>query len=175
MTPRKTAQWLAALVFTMVVLTFASVPLYRMLCQVTGWGGTTMRADAAPATASNRTIHIRFNADVNAKLDWNFKPLQVELYGHVGAPFLALYEATNNGREASAGTATFNVTPLQAGKYFKKIECFCFQHQALLPGQTHQFPVSFFVDPAILEDPFLKDTETITLSYTFFRAGVDGQ
>lgn len=160
---------LIGVVFGMVGLSFAMVPLYQLFCQVTGWGGTTQVAEAVPETVSDRTIAVRFNADVNEKLPWSFGPVQREVEVKVGENRLAFYRAKNVGERPVIGTATFNVTPLKAGQYFSKIACFCFTEQRLEPGQEIDMPVSFFVDPAILDDPNLDDVKTITLSYTFFR------
>ncbi|WP_282607545.1 cytochrome c oxidase assembly protein [Pelagibius sp. Alg239-R121] len=165
----RTALVLGGVVFGMIGLSFATVPLYRLFCQVTGWGGTTQVADVAPAEVSERVIAVRFNADVNDKLPWRFGPVQREVQVKVGENRLAFYRAKNVGGRAVTGTATFNVTPLKAGQYFSKVACFCFTEQRLEPGQELDMPVSFFVDPAILDDPNLDDVNTITLSYTFFR------
>jgi len=170
----KTALLLTFLVFLMLGLSFASVPFYRLFCQLTGFGGTTMRAEKLPEVASTEIVTVRFNADTNPALPWDFKPKQVSVEGQIGAPFLAFFEAKNTGNAPSSGTATFNVTPLKAGKYFHKIQCFCFSAQVLQPGEVYTFPVSFYVDPKILDDPFMKDVRTVTLSYTFFPT-VKGQ
>jgi cytochrome c oxidase assembly protein subunit 11 len=165
---------LAGVVAGMVGLSFAAVPLYRIFCQVTGYGGTTQRAELAPETAAERTMTIRFNADVNGDLPWAFEPVQREITVRVGESALALYRAENRGATPVTGTATFNVTPLKAGPYFDKIACFCFTAQTLAAGQVVDMPVSFFIDPAIVEDGNLDDVRTITLSYTFFRDLEDG-
>lgn len=168
---RRTALMLGGVATAMAGASFASVPLYRLFCQVTGYGGTTQRADAAPAAAAARIITVRFDASVSGNgLPWTFLPVERRVQVRVGEERLAFYRATNNGREATTGTATFNVTPFKAGPYFSKIACFCFSEQTLAAGQTIDMPVSFFVDPAILDDPNLADVDTITLSYTFFRA-----
>ena len=161
---------LCGLVAGMVGLSFAAVPLYRLFCQVTGFGGTTQVADEAPAAASERLVTIRFNADVNPELPWRFQPEQREVTVKVGESALVFYKARNLSQRPVTGTATFNVTPLKAGPYFAKVECFCFQEQLLAPGEEIEMGVSFFVDPAILEDRNLEEVKTITLSYTFFRA-----
>jgi len=157
----------------MVGLSYASVPLYRLFCQVTGFGGVTQRAESAPEVVADRTITVRFNADVNSRLPWRFVPEQREMTLTVCETGLAFYRATNLSDETVTGTATFNVTPFKAGPYFNKIECFCFTEQVLEPGQSIDMPVSFFVDPSVVDDPDLADVHTITLSYTFFRA-LDG-
>ena len=152
----------------MLGLTAASVPLYRLFCQVTGYGGTTQRADQAPGQIDDRTIAVRFNADVAQGMPWGFAPAQRETVVRIGEQNLAFYRARNLGAEPVVGTATFNVTPSKAGAYFSKIDCFCFTEQVLRPGESVDMPVSFFVDPAILDDPNTRDLASITLSYTFF-------
>lgn len=166
---------LFGLVFGMVGLAYASVPLYALFCQVTGFGGTTQRADAAPERQVDRVIKVRFNADVNNALPWRFKPEQRELTVKLGEMGLAAYQASNRADRPTVGTALYNVTPDKAGKYFNKIECFCFTEQVLEPGQSVDMPVAFFVDPALAEDPAMEDVTTITLSYTFFRAKDENQ
>lgn len=166
---------LTGVVAGMIGLSFAAVPLYRLFCQVTGFGGTTQVAEQAPAEAVERMITIRFNADVNPELPWRFRPEQREVTLKVGEQGLAFYEARNVSQQPVTGTSTFNVTPLKAGPYFAKLECFCFQEQLLAPGESIQMPVSFFVDPAIMEDRNLEEVTTITLSYTFFRVTEEAQ
>lgn len=161
---------LLGVVGVMVGLVSASVPLYRLFCQVTGYGGTTQRAEEAPAIVGDRLMTVRFNADVNGRLPWSFHPEQREVTLPVGEMALAFYRAENRSGERITGTATFNVTPAKAGRYFNKIACFCFTEQTLEPGESVKMPVSFFVDPMLLDDPDLKDVQTITLSYTFFRS-----
>ncbi len=161
---------LFGLVFGMVGLAYASVPLYALFCQVTGFGGTTQRAEAAPVRQVDRSIKVRFNADVNQSLPWRFKPEQRELTVKLGETGLAAYQAVNRADRPTVGTALYNVTPDKAGKYFNKIECFCFTEQVLEPGQSVDMPVAFFVDPSLADDPAMEDVTTITLSYTFFRA-----
>lgn len=169
----RTGLALFAVVLGMVGLAFASVPLYRLFCEVTGFGGTPQRleAEAAPSQAvSNRVVTIRFNADVNSSLPWSFRPAEAAVQVKIGEQVLAFYRATNLSDRPMTGTATFNVTPDKAGAYFVKIQCFCFTEQRLAPGESVEMPVTFYVDPAILGDRGLDDVETITLSYTFFRA-----
>lgn len=162
----------ALLVAAMIGLAFASVPLYRMFCQVTGLGGTTMRADEAAAAAvrpvAGRSVSIRFDANVSRDLMWTFRPVQTQRTVPIGERNMAVYRARNLSTRPLAGTATFNVTPVQAGRYFSKIQCFCFTEQILQPGQEVQMPVVFYVDPAILNDPAARDISEITLSYTFY-------
>ncbi len=165
-----TAVILVSVVAGMVGLAYASVPLYRLFCQVTGYGGTTQTAPVAPGAAEVRTITVRFNAHVNSALPWRFRPVQREIEVRPGEEALAFYRATNLSDRAVVGTATYNVTPQKAGVYFAKVDCFCFTEQRLEPGASAELPVSFFVDPEIAADPGLDDVKTITLSYTFFRA-----
>jgi cytochrome c oxidase assembly protein subunit 11 len=165
---RLTAVLLTGVIAGMLGLTAAAVPLYRLFCQVTGYGGTTQRAERAPDQISDQTIKVRFNAEVAQGIPWSFKPEQREIEIRIGEQQLAFYAARNNGSRPIVGTATFNVTPNKAGAYFSKIDCFCFTEQVLQPGESADLPVSFFVDPAILDDPETQDVRSITLSYTFF-------
>ena len=153
----------------MVGAAFAAVPLYRVFCQVTGFGGTPQVAESAPATVLQRRMTVRFNADMGPALPWEFAPVRRKISIRVGEQALAFYRARNLSDRAVTGTATFNVTPLKAGQYFNKIDCFCFTEQTLAPGASADMPVTFFVDPAIADDPNLDDVTTITLSYTFFE------
>ena len=170
---RALAMTLVGVVALFAGLAYASVPLYRLFCQVTGYGGTTQVAAAAPDTVGAHRITVRFNADVSRDIPWSFVPAQRDMVLAVGETGLAFYRATNRSSQPVTGTATFNVTQTKAGVYFDKIACFCFSEQTLAPGQTMDMPVSFFVDPAIADDPALDDVSTITLSYTFFRAADD--
>ena len=156
-------------VFSMIGVSYAAVPLYDLFCRVTGFGGTTQVSEAAPDEIHDRVIKVRFDSMTNSHLPWRFSPAQREMELRVGETGLAFYRAQNVGQETSWGTATFNVTPQKAGAYFAKTQCFCFTEQALEPGQEIEMPVTFFVDPSILEDENLDDVNTITLSYTFFR------
>ena len=157
----------------MVGASFAAVPLYEVFCRVTGYGGTTQTAEAAPEDILSRKMTIRFNADVDKALPWKFAPVQDKVEIRVGEHALAFYRAKNTSDRAIVGTASFNVTPAKAGQYFNKIECFCFTEQKLAAGGEVDMPVSFFVDPAIADDPNLNDVTTITLSYTFFQTDAD--
>ena len=157
------------IVLGMGAMSYAAVPLYEVFCRVTGYGGTTQRADAAPTEISDRVMKIRFDATTSNGLPWTFSPDQKDLTVKVGESSLAFYTAVNNSDHPVTGTATFNVTPLKAGLYFSKVDCFCFEEQTLAPGEKAIMPVSFFVDPEINEDKNLDEIETITLSYTFFR------
>lgn len=167
---RRLALTLCLLAAGMLGAAYAAVPIYRLVCQVTGFGGTTQRADAAPTTTSERTITIRFDANVANGLGWSFKPELTSVSVKLGENKLAFFKASNPDSKPVTGTATFNVTPEIAGAYFNKIECFCFQEQRLAAGESVEMPVSFFVDPAILDEPGAKDIQEITLSYTFHPA-----
>ena len=163
----RTALWMALLVAAMVGLAFASVPLYRMFCQVTGFGGTPQRAEKAPGAVVGQ-IGVRFDANVDRSLPWRFEPVQETVRVAPGARTQIFYRAKNLTARAITGQAVFNVSPTQAGKYFNKIECFCFTEQTLKPGESVDMPVIFYVDPAILKDEDTKDIDEITLSYTFY-------
>jgi len=171
---RRIAATLAGLVVVMVGLSYASVPLYNLFCRVTGYGGTTQRAEAASETMIDREIIVRFDANVSG-LPWSFRPEVPELRLKVGEMGQIAYLAQNRSALANAGTATFNVTPAAAGAYFNKIECFCFTSQALRPEEQVKMPVQFFVDPAMDDDKDLDAVRTITLSYTFFPDPEAGQ
>ncbi|HYD30125.1 MAG TPA: cytochrome c oxidase assembly protein [Azospirillaceae bacterium] len=160
---------LVAVVAGMVGLSFAAVPLYSLFCRVTGYGGTTQRAEAAASRVLDRTVTVRFNADVNGDLPWGFQPQQLDMTVRLGETALAFYRAENRSARPVTGTAVFNVTPDKAGPYFSKIACFCFTEQHLEPGQAVDMPVTFFVDPKMADDPGMDDVTSITLSYTFFR------
>jgi cytochrome c oxidase assembly protein subunit 11 len=164
-----TALSLVLVAFGMGGLSFAAVPLYRIFCQVTGYGGTTQTADALPDEIGARVIKVRFNADIGRDMPWRFRPAQREIAVRLGEPGLAYFEATNRSELEVTGSATFNVTPAKAGIYFNKVACFCFDSQVLAPGQSARLPVSFFIDPAIADDRNLDDVSTVTLSYTFFK------
>jgi len=153
----------------MLMLSFAAVPLYQLFCQVTGFGGTTQQAQAAPSNVLERTVTITFNADQDPNLPWSFAPAQREQTIHVGEQTMAAYKVENLTDRPVTGIATYNVTPHEAGQYFHKIYCFCFEEQTLKPGEAVNMPVSYYIDPAIDEDPYLKDVRDITLSYTFFN------
>ena len=165
---QKTALITGGVVFAMVGLSFAAVPAYKAFCQVTGWGGTTQRAEKSADQPIARKITIRFDATVGQGLAWRFKPEQVSQTLQIGEAGLAFYEAENLSDRPVTGRATFNVSPAKAGIYFNKIECFCFTEQVLQPGEKVSMPVTYFVDPALSEDQNLDEVETITLSYTFF-------
>jgi len=160
---------LAAVAAAMVGVAFASVPLYRLFCAVTGYGGTPQIGASVAPGAVRQQIAVRFNADTNPNLPWDFAPVQAEIRLPLGDEQLAFYTARNRADTPVTGVALYNVTPDTAGKYFHKTACFCFNQQTLAPGEAKQFPLSFWVDPAIAKDPNTADIHTITLSYTFFR------
>jgi cytochrome c oxidase assembly protein subunit 11 len=162
-----------ALVAAMGGLAYASVPLYQLFCQVTGYGGTTQRAEAGSASISDELVTVRFDANIAQGLDWKFYPAQRSVTVRFGETVQIAYFAENMGGELRTGSATFNVTPQQAGAYFNKIECFCFTETVVKPGEKLEMPVIFFVDPELKNTEEGKGVNTITLSYTFF--GVDGE
>jgi cytochrome c oxidase assembly protein subunit 11 len=170
--PRKsnlrTVGALAGVAVVMVGMSFAAVPLYRIFCAVTGFGGTPGRVEAAGDQVLDQTIKVRFDAST-MKMPWVFRPAQTEIELRIGETGLAFYEATNPTDRVITGRASFNVTPYSTGAYFDKIECFCFTEQRLEPGETVSMPVSFFVDPAIVDDPEAGLVPVITLSYTFYE------
>ena len=165
---RRVAAIASGAALAMLGLAYASVPLYALFCQATGFGGTTQRADAAPEQASDQTISIRFDANTAGSLGWTFHAEQVTMLVKVGEQNMAHYRATNISDQELTGTAVFNVTPVSAGAYFNKIQCFCFTEQKLAAGETVDLPVVFFVDPAFLDDPDTRSIREITLSYTFY-------
>lgn len=154
----------------MIGLAYASVPLYQLFCQITGYGGTTQRVELAPVTVLDQTINVRFDSNVgDSGLGWDFMPVQREVTLKIGETTQVSYEAVNTLDRATTGSATFNVTPQAAGAYFNKVECFCFTETTLQPGEKMEMPVVFFVDPAIVDAVETKNIGTITLSYTFFE------
>jgi cytochrome c oxidase assembly protein subunit 11 len=165
-----TAAACAVFVAGMVGMSFAAVPLYVMFCQVTGYGGTTQRAAAAPEATLDRAITVRFDANVGNGLGWSFRPAVREVKVKLGEIGEVAYLAENRTRSGATGSAVFNVAPGEAGGYFNKIACFCFTEQTLAAGERVEMPVTFFVDPAIADDPDLAGVNTITLSYTFYPA-----
>lgn len=158
----------ASIVAVMLGLAAASPPLYRLFCQVTGFGGTTMRAAKPSDAVLERTVTVRFNANVGPGLDWEFAAVDPVKVVRLGENAMTVYRATNRSAKAIVGTSTFNVTPDQAGSFFMKLECFCFTEQRLEPGQSVDMPVSFFVDPAMAKDTDGAHINYITLSYTFY-------
>jgi cytochrome c oxidase assembly protein subunit 11 len=173
----RTALMAAALAAAMVGLGFAAVPLYDLFCRVTGFGGTTMQVSeqqaATVAPVAGQMMSVRFDSNVRG-LNWDFRPERPRERLTVGARDMMIFLATNRSDQPLTGTASFNVTPSQAGPYFAKIQCFCFTEQTIQPGETVRMPVVYFVDPRILEDPDARDVEEITLSYTFFPVDEPG-
>ena len=163
----RTAGFMALLVAAMLGLAFASVPLYRMFCELTGFDGTPLRAERAPGAVAGE-IGVRSDANINPALPWKFEPVQETVRIAPGARTQIFYRATNLTARTTSGTATFNVSPQIAAPYFSKIECFCFTEQTLKGGQSVDMPVVFYVDPKILEDVDTKHIDEITLSYTFY-------
>lgn len=163
----------------MVGLGFASVPLYQIFCQVTGLNGTVSRAEASELdfskSAGGKTMQVRFDANHRGGLPWEFKPEHPTDSVSIGARDMAIFIAKNNSDQAITGTATYNVTPAQAGQYFSKIQCFCFTEQTLQPGEQVRMPVIFYIDPKIATDPDTETVEEITLSYTFYPVDPDKQ
>lgn len=174
--PRLVAACCFAFIAAMVGVTYASVPLYAAFCSLTGFGGATRVAAEAPrqvpGQGAARNITIRFDANVAAGLPWTFTPDQREMVVKIGATNLAHYSTRNTAATPTAANATYNVSPPQAGAYFVKLQCFCFEEQTLAGHEKVDMPVVFYVDPAILDDPDLKTLPAITLSYTFFPAKV---
>ncbi|MFV9874892.1 MAG: cytochrome c oxidase assembly protein [Rickettsiales endosymbiont of Dermacentor nuttalli] len=165
----KLALSLLMLVLGMLMLTYASAPIYSLFCKVTGFAGTTKVNTQSVHNIGNKKIKVRFDSNVGKDLPWMFKPKQYEVEVKTGENTLIFYVAKNLSKNPITGMAVYNVTPHKAGSYFNKIQCFCFEEQLLLPGQEMLMPVSFYIDPAIERDPYLEDVTTITLSYTFFK------
>jgi cytochrome c oxidase assembly protein subunit 11 len=178
---RNYGAWMLALAIGTAGLSYASVPLYRVFCQVTGFGGTVRRAEDGKDGSfltdmedveiiPDRPITVRFNADVSAHVPWRFTPSQSEVVVLPGEAVLAFYVAENMSSKPITGIATYNVAPAKAGLYFNKVQCFCFDEQRLKPGESLDMPVFFYLDPSLVEDEAMADVKDITLSYTFFRA-----
>ena len=172
---RRTMIGMAGVGLAMLGLGFASVPLYRIFCERTGFGGTTQRAaaDVQVAEAVGHRMSIRFDSNVTPGMPWKYDRELLTLTVTVGARTMAIFVAKNMSDKPVTGTASFNVTPLQAGAYFTKIQCFCFTQQTLKPGEQVRMPVIYYVDPKILTDADNKDTQEITLSYTFYPVEQD--
>ena len=166
---RSLALNLFALAAGMAMLAYASVPLYRLFCQATGYGGTTREAAHASGRILKRSVHLRFNADIDPGLAWEFAPGEQAHEVRLGEQALTFYTAKNLTNSAITGRAVYNVVPHKAGQYFVKIACFCFEEQTLPAGKSVHMPVSFYIDPAMADDPEMNDVKTITLSYTFFK------
>jgi cytochrome c oxidase assembly protein subunit 11 len=161
---------LLAVVAGMVGLSFASVPLYRIFCAATGFGGTTQRAAAAPQDVSKAVVTVRFDTQIAPDLAWDFQPLVPEIKVHPGEQQQVFFRAVNRSSEGVTARAVYNVTPTKTGIYFDKLQCFCFNEQYLAPGESKDMGVVFFVDPDLLKDPDTSDVKTITLSYSMFKA-----
>jgi cytochrome c oxidase assembly protein subunit 11 len=168
---RQVATWSACVVALMVGASFAAVPLYSYICRVTNFDGTPRRAATPSAIVLDKTLTIRFDANVAPGLAWRFEPVETTRSVKIGETNLAFYRASNLSNAPLRGTATFNVFPEQSAAYFNKLECFCFKEQVLGPGEAMEFPVSFFVDPQILKDRDTQGITHITLSYTFYAVG----
>jgi cytochrome c oxidase assembly protein subunit 11 len=167
--PKKTVLQTVSVVVFMGALAWASVPFYDWFCRVTGFGGTTDVATTGSDEILDQTITVRFDGSINKNMPWEFKPVQREMELRIGETGLAFYEAYNPTDKPVAGSASYNVTPYEAGGFFSKIQCFCFEEQVLQPGERVQMPVTFFVDPEIVTDRDAKYVHTITLSYTFYE------
>jgi cytochrome c oxidase assembly protein subunit 11 len=176
MTPqKKTASWLLGVAAVMLSLSFAAVPFYNWFCKTTGYAGTTSVSTSGADEVLERTIKIRFDANVEAGMPWEFKPQQTLMELHIGETGLAFFEAYNPTDRTVGGQASYNVAPDQAGGYFTKIECFCFTEQVLKPHERVVMPVSFYVDPSIMDDKEAKLIPEITLSYTFHETALPEQ
>jgi len=164
---QKTAAKAAGVVIFMGALAWAAVPMYDWFCRVTGYGGTTNASASSSAIVLEKTIKVRFDASLERDMPWEFKPVQKEMTVRIGETGLAFYEAYNPSDRPVAGTASYNVAPFSAGAFFTKIDCFCFEEQVLQPGERVMMPVTFYVDPEIVDDVEAKYAKSITLSYTF--------
>ncbi|MBL6779327.1 MAG: cytochrome c oxidase assembly protein [Paracoccaceae bacterium] len=171
----KTAMKAVGVVILMGSLAWASVPFYDWFCRTTGFGGVTKQAEQASDIVLDKTIKVRFDASVDRGMEWQFKPVEREMELRIGETGLAFYEAYNPSNRPIAGTASYNVAPYDAGAYFTKIACFCFERQVLQPGERVQMPVTFYVDPEIVSDRDAKFTKVITLSYTFYETDLDAE
>jgi cytochrome c oxidase assembly protein subunit 11 len=161
---------LVAVLAFMGGLTAAAVPLYRIFCAATGYGGTTQRASAAPEDIAKAFVTVRFDTDISADLNWEFHPLVSEVRVHPGEQQQVFFRAVNRSNTGITARAVYNVTPTKSGIYFDKLQCFCFNAQYLAPGESKDMGVVFFVDPDLLKDPDTNDVRTITLSYSMFKA-----
>ncbi|MFL6844976.1 MAG: cytochrome c oxidase assembly protein [Allosphingosinicella sp.] len=171
----RTAALAGLLVLAMVGLAYASVPLFRLFCQATGFDGTTQRAASAPGPVAGKEVWVRFDGNTAPSLPWKFGPDKVREIVTIGEREMAFFTAKNLSAKTITGTASFNVSPTQAGKYFSKIQCFCFTQQTLKAGEEVKMPVVFFVDPKILDDPDAGEISEITLSYTFYPVDSGGE
>ena len=171
---RRTGWFCAAIAALMIGVAFASAPLYNLFCRLTGFDGTPRAGGAPPQAVLARTVAVRFDANVAPGLDWRFAPEVAGIEARLGEAQTVFFKVRNEGRTASTGIATFNVQPGQAGAFFVKIQCFCYDEQTLQPGETLDFPVAFYIDPSLADDRNLSDLQAITLSYTYF-ASKNGQ
>jgi cytochrome c oxidase assembly protein subunit 11 len=167
---RRTAFRLVGVAVVMASLAWAAIPAYNLFCRVTGFGGTTGVAETGSDEILDRTIKVKFDASLERGMPWEFRPAEPEMELRIGETGLAFYEAYNPTDRPVAGTASYNVAPYAAGSYFSKIECFCFTEQVLAPGERVMMPVTFYVDPDIVDDPEARYAKHITLSYTFHEA-----
>lgn len=167
----RTGVYLSCFAFGMLGLSFGAVPLYKLFCEKTGYGGTTQNAQTVSNIQSiAQHVNLHFTADVASGLPWAFRAVSEDMDFPMGESQLAFFEITNRSDKPITGTSTFNVTPHEVGQYFVKTECFCYKAQTLQPGQTVKLPVSFYVDPAMAEDKYASKLKYITLSYTFFKS-----
>lgn len=172
----KVAYYIGATAVFVFGLSYASVPLYKVFCQVTGYGGTTQRAGESKVVTvkpvdGGKVLRVDFTSNVHSEMPWTFRPTQRNIKLVPGETALAFYTVKNNSDRAITGVATYNVFPPKAGLYFNKIQCFCFEEQRLLAGEEIDMPVFFFIDPSFVDDPAMKSVNIITLSYTFFKTG----
>jgi cytochrome c oxidase assembly protein subunit 11 len=165
---RRVAAWIVAGSAAMLALSFASAPLYRAFCAATGFGGATQVAKTAPSRQGERTLTVRFDANVARELPWRFEPEVAKIPLRTGATATVFYKVVNLADHETRGMAAYNVSPDQSGVYFNKIACFCFTEQKLGPRETAEWPVVFFLDPALESDPLMRHVEEVTLSYSFF-------
>ncbi|MEE4117450.1 MAG: cytochrome c oxidase assembly protein [Paracoccaceae bacterium] len=172
---QKTLAQTVSVVLFMGAMAWASVPLYDWFCRVTGYGGTTAVAAGESDTVLDQTIKVRFDAGLDRGMPWEFRPMQREMEVRIGETALAFYEAYNPTDRPIAGTASYNVSPFTAGGYFAKIACFCFEEQVLQPGERVEMPVTFYVDPDIVDDRDARHVSVITLSYTFYEMDLPGE
>jgi len=172
---RKTVIPLVGVILGMASMAWAAIPLYDAFCRVTGFGGTTQVSDAGSDRVLDRTVTIRFDASTVRDMPWEFRPAQTTMEIRIAETVLAFYEAFNPTDRVVAGTASYNVAPFSVGGYFTKVDCFCFTEQVLQPGERVQMPVTFYVDPEIVDDPETERVNTITLSYTFYETELDSQ
>lgn len=170
----KVGLWAGGLAVLMIGAAYAAVPLYKMFCAATGFDGSTRRATTEASTVLDRTITVRFDANVRNDLPWKFEPVESTQTVKIGKTGLAFYRVTNLSDKTLTGMAAYNVLPETAGPYFMKLQCFCFQAQTLKPGQSLEFAVTYYVDPELIKDQETKNTQEITLSYTFFPTKPDG-